>query len=206
MDDTIKALQPSRDISSLLRILKALRSPQGCPWDKSQTYESLVPYTLEEAYEVADSIASGQGYKICEELGDLLLQIVFYCEIAEEKGEFEFGDVVLSIGEKLIRRHPHVFRGQKVETPEEVNELWDGIKAREVGSDVGPTVPPLPGLLLLQKLASRVSVNSVENSEISQILDLVQQTSRDNRCLEAEVRRFCAKLVITGRISTKDGE
>ena len=108
--------KPSRDIRTLLEIMRLLRSPQGCPWDREQTSTSLIPHTLEEAYEVADAIESGQGYKICEELGDLLLQIVFLCQIAEEQGQFDFGDVVLSITEKLIRRHPHIFAGAQAAT------------------------------------------------------------------------------------------
>ena len=103
-------MQPSRDISRLNEIMAALRTPEtGCPWDLEQTFATIVPYTLEEAYEVADAIERGDAANLREELGDLLLQVVFHARMAEEEGRFDFGDVVDAITRKLIRRHPHVF-------------------------------------------------------------------------------------------------
>jgi tetrapyrrole methylase family protein/MazG family protein len=122
---------PAKDIQTLLGLLRHLRSPQGCPGDKEQTSASLVCHALEERYEVADAIAEGDGYKICEELGDLLLQIVFHCQIAAEQGQFDFGDVVQAITSKLIRRHPHVSGDKNAHTPEEVSSLWAEIKEQE---------------------------------------------------------------------------
>src|ERR671931_2100082 len=101
-------MKPSRDISRLIEIMAALRTPvTGCPWDLEQNFETIAPYTLEEAYEVADAIARGDLADLREELGDLLLQVVFHARLAEEQGAFGFGDVVEAISEKMLRRHPH---------------------------------------------------------------------------------------------------
>src|SRR5215472_12729225 len=118
-------MNPSRDIGRLLEIMAALRTPEtGCPWDLAQNFSTIAPYTLEEAYEVADAIARDDLADLKDELGDLLLQVVFHARMAQEQRAFDFGDVVQAITEKLIRRHPHVFgdaRGLKVEA---VGELW----------------------------------------------------------------------------------
>src|SRR5690349_17072163 len=119
-------MQPSKDIGRLLEIMTALRTPvTGCPWDVEQTFETIAPYTLEEAYEVADAIARGDLHDLREELGDLLLQVVFHARIAEEAGEFDFGAVVEAITEKLVRRHPHVFGEVRGLSPTEVEGVWD---------------------------------------------------------------------------------
>jgi len=188
-------LRPSRDIDTLIQILRYLRSPAGCPWDQAQTNQSLVRYTLEEAYEVADAVAQGQRYKICEELGDLLLQIVFHSQIAAEQGKFDFGDVVLSITEKLIRRHPHIFAGEKAATPEEVSKLWEEAKKLEPAAVGGQTVPPLPGLLLLQKIAGDLDIDEAEDPLMRQLLAITRQASREKRCLEAETKGFCDNII-----------
>jgi nucleoside triphosphate diphosphatase len=125
-------MTPSRDIGRLLEIMAALRTPKtGCPWDVEQTFSTIAPYTLEEAYEVADAIARGDLTDLKEELGDLLLQVVFHARMAEEQGAFDFGDVVQAITEKLIRRHPHVFGDERSDTPHAVEGLWERIKAKE---------------------------------------------------------------------------
>ncbi len=104
------AMKPSRDIQRLIEIMAALRTPEtGCPWDLKQDFATIAPYTIEEAYEVADAIARGDLDDLKDELGDLLLQVVFHARMAQEQGAFDFGDVVQAITEKLIRRHPHVF-------------------------------------------------------------------------------------------------
>ena len=111
-------MTPSRDIGRLLDIMAALRTPQtGCPWDLAQNFATIAPYTLEEAYEVADAIARNDLADLKEELGDLLLQVVFHARMAEEQGAFDFGDVVESITDKLIRRHPHVFGDETIGRP-----------------------------------------------------------------------------------------
>jgi ATP diphosphatase len=125
-------MKPSRDIAALIDIMAALRTPgSGCPWDLAQSFATIAPYTIEEAYEVADAIGRGDLGDLREELGDLLLQVVFHARMAQEQGAFDFGDVVEAITDKLLRRHPHVFgdaRGLEVEA---VNALWERIKAKE---------------------------------------------------------------------------
>ena len=125
-------MKPSRDIARLIEIMAALRTPgSGCPWDLEQTFRTIAPYTLEEAYEVADAIARGDLADLKDELGDLLLQVVYHARMAEEQGAFNFGDVVETITAKLVRRHPHVFADADGRTAEAVKGLWERIKAHE---------------------------------------------------------------------------
>jgi ATP diphosphatase len=125
-------MKPSRDIERLIEIMAALRTPKtGCPWDLEQTFETIAPYTIEEAYEVADAITRGDTDDLRDELGDLLLQVVFHARMAQERGLFDFGGVVEAITEKLLRRHPHVFGDARDMTPEQVKGLWGRIKAQE---------------------------------------------------------------------------
>jgi ATP diphosphatase len=165
-------VKPSRDIARLIEIMAALRTPgSGCPWDLEQSFETIAPYTLEEAYEVADAIAHGDLDQLREELGDLLLQVVFHARIAQEQGAFDFGDVVQSITEKLIRRHPHVFADEQGETAQAVKGLWEQIKAAEKAEKAARTgqkpadgalagvpvaLPALTRALKLQDKASKV--------------------------------------------------
>jgi nucleoside triphosphate diphosphatase len=161
-------MTPSRDIGRLLEIMAALRTPEtGCPWDLAQNFSTIVPYTLEEAYEVADAIARGDLADLNEELGDLLLQVVFHARMAEEQGAFDFGDVVLGITEKLVRRHPHVFGDERKHTPQAVEGLWERIKAEEKAARNGSkpdgalagvpvALPALTRALKLQQKASKV--------------------------------------------------
>jgi nucleoside triphosphate diphosphatase len=125
-------MPPARDIARLLEIMAALRTPgSGCPWDLEQTFATIAPYTIEEAYEVADAVARGDLDDLREELGDLLLQVVFHAQMAQEQKSFDFGDVVEAITEKLLRRHPHVFGDAQGLTPNTVAGLWERIKAEE---------------------------------------------------------------------------
>ncbi len=165
-------MTPSRDIQRLIEIMAALRTPgTGCPWDLEQDFATIAPYTIEEAYEVADAIARGDLDDLKDELGDLLLQVVFHARMAEEQGTFDFGDVVQAITEKLIRRHPHVFGDTADLTPDQVKGLWDQIKAEEKaerrrrrGSDdeagalagIPVGLPALTRALKLQQKASKV--------------------------------------------------
>jgi nucleoside triphosphate diphosphatase len=151
-------MTPSREITRLLDIMKRLRDPEtGCAWDIVQTFESIAPHTLEEAYEVLDAIARKDTLDLKEELGDLLLQVVFHAQIASEADEqstFDFGDVVEGITQKLIRRHPHIFADTTASTPEAVKIAWDAIKAQEKSEKarerarLGLPVPPPPTGLL----------------------------------------------------------
>lgn len=162
-------MTPSRDIGRLIDIMAALRTPAtGCPWDLEQSFSTIAPYTLEEAYEVADAIARGDLADLKDELGDLLLQVVFHARMAQEQNAFAFGDVVQAITEKLIRRHPHVFGDEHSNTPRAVEGLWERIKAEEKAArgkndqhagalaGVPVTLPALTRALKLQQKASRV--------------------------------------------------
>lgn len=124
------------DISELLEIMAALRDPAGgCPWDLAQAFRTIAPYTIEEAYEVADAIERDALAELPGELGDLLFQVVFHAQMGAEAGLFDFGDVVTGICEKLIRRHPHVFGDARAATPDEVAASWDEIKRNEQPAD-----------------------------------------------------------------------
>jgi nucleoside triphosphate diphosphatase len=126
-------MTPSRDISRLIEIMAALRTPvTGCPWDLEQNFATIAPYTIEEAYEVADAIARGDLDDLCDELGDLLLQVVYHARMAEEENAFAFGDVVEAVTRKMIRRHPHVFADKDGNIqPAGVKSAWERIKAEE---------------------------------------------------------------------------
>jgi len=135
-------------LERLLAIVAKLRSPDGgCPWDRAQTPQSLIPYILEEAHEVVEAIRQGAPQAIAEELGDLLLQVVLQSQIAEETQNFDIGDVATHIGDKLVRRHPHVFGDREVADAEAVHRQWEAIKAAEKGED------PAQALKLAPKLA-----------------------------------------------------
>jgi len=168
-------MTPSRDVQRLIEIMAALRTPvTGCPWDLEQTFATIAPYTIEEAYEVADTIARDDLDDLREELGDLLLQVVYHARMGEEKGAFGFGDVVEAITTKMIRRHPHVFGPDAGQTSQEVvNRNWDRIKAEEKAeraarrgevveapvsllASVKSGLPALTRALELQKKASTV--------------------------------------------------
>ena len=162
-------MKPSRDIARLIEIMAALRAPgSGCPWDLEQSFATIAPYTIEEAYEVADAIARGDLAHLKDELGDLLLQVVYHARMAEEQGAFAFGDVVEAVTAKMIRRHPHVFADAEGRTAEAVAGLWERIKAderaaakageAEPGALAGVPValPALTRALKLQQKAGRV--------------------------------------------------
>jgi ATP diphosphatase len=161
-------LKPTRDIARLIEIMAALRDPgSGCPWDLEQNFKTIAPYTVEEAYEVADAIARGDLADLKDELGDLLLQVVYHARMAQEQGTFDFGDVVESITAKMIRRHPHVFADADGRTAQAVKGMWERIKAEEKAerrekaeesalAGVPVALPALTRALKLQEKASRV--------------------------------------------------
>jgi ATP diphosphatase len=160
-------MEASRNISTLLDIMAALRSPKsGCPWDLEQTFATIAPYTIEEAYEVADAIARNDLEDLREELGDLLLQVVFHAQMAEEQDAFAFGDVVEAITSKMIRRHPHVFGEQAGKlTPDDVNGLWSRIKAEEKAERAarrGKPVDEKPGLLASVKTSQPALLRALD--------------------------------------------
>lgn len=156
-----------RSIDALLKIMSTLRDPEGgCPWDLQQSFRTISPYTLEEAYEVADAIERGDLDDLKEELGDLLLQVVFHAQMAEEQGSFAFDDVVEGISSKMVRRHPHVFANGTSDTPKGVAATWEEIKQAEKDAkgkspsglldDVPVVLPGLTQAVKLQKRAAKV--------------------------------------------------
>ncbi|WP_420392694.1 nucleoside triphosphate pyrophosphohydrolase [Acuticoccus sp.] len=165
-------------IERLRRIMARLRDPErGCAWDREQSYGTIAPYTLEEAYEVADAIERGDVDDIRDECGDLLLQVVFLSQIGAEAGDFTFDDVATSISDKLVRRHPHVFADGAARTPDEIKVVWDAIKAEErVGKPAGiiDGVPvDLPPLMRAQKLQKRLAKVGFDWSGADDVVDKV---------------------------------
>ena len=144
------------EFGRLVEVVARLR--RECPWDRKQTHESIRPYLIEEAYEVAEAIGSGDDGELKEELGDLLLQVVFHARMAEERGAFSVGDVVKDLVEKLVRRHPHVFGEVEVEDAEEVLERWEEIKKKEGRESLLDGVPrSLPALLRARRVQEKAS-------------------------------------------------
>jgi ATP diphosphatase len=153
-------MQPSRSIEGLIAIMAALRTPvTGCAWDLEQDFTSISPFTIEEAYEVADAIRRGDMPDLCEELGDLLLQVVFHARMAEELGHFNFADVCEAITQKMIRRHPHVFGDARTLPPEQIKKLWNQIKQQEKSEKAARLEKaglPLPKAGLLDSISSHL--------------------------------------------------
>lgn len=147
-------------VNDLLQIMKILRAPGGCPWDRVQTHESIRNNFLEESYEAVDAIDQKDASALCEELGDVLMQVVFHSTLSEEEGSFDFSDVVNGVCEKLVYRHPHVFAGESADTPEQVLDRWDKLKRKEKdqnrASQTLLSVPKaFPSLMRSQKLIRR---------------------------------------------------
>jgi nucleoside triphosphate diphosphatase len=187
-------MKPSKDIARLIEIMAALRAPKtGCPWDIEQNFSTIAPYTIEEAYEVADAIARGDLDDLRDELGDLLLQVVYHARMAEEAGEFAFGDVVEAITTKMIRRHPHVFGDEEARSAGMAKGMWEKIKAAEKAQkrsarlargldpedngngfldSVPVALPALTRALKLQEKAARVGFDW---SEAAPILDKIEE-------------------------------
>jgi ATP diphosphatase len=186
-------MKPSKDITRLIEVMAALRTPvTGCPWDLEQSFRTIAPYTIEEAHEVADAIERGDMDDLRDELGDLLLQVVYHARMAEEIGEFAFGDVVEAVTRKMIRRHPHVFGDAGRRKTAEVNAAWDRIKSEERAEraerrsarglppelprgalgGIPPSLPALSAALRLQKAAGKVGFDW---SEADPILDKIAE-------------------------------
>jgi ATP diphosphatase len=195
---------PSRDIARLIEIMAALRTPRtGCPWDLEQDFASIAPYTIEEAYEVADAIARGDRDDLREELGDLLLQVVYHARMAEEEGSFAFPDVVEAITAKMIRRHPHVFGDAEARAAGAAKGMWEAIKGQEKAlkraARLARGLPPedaghghldgvpvaLPALVRAQKLQEKAARVGFDWGEAAPILDKIEEEI-------AELRRAMA--------------
>jgi len=187
-------MTPSKDIFRLIEIMAALRAPvTGCPWDVEQSFQTIAPYTIEEAYEVADAIARGDFDDLRDELGDLLLQVVYHARMAEEAGEFAFPEVVEAITTKMIRRHPHVFGDEKARSAGMAKGMWERIKAEEkaekrdarIARGLDPedngkgfldSVPvALPALTRALKLQERAARVGFDWSEAEPVLDKIEE-------------------------------
>jgi tetrapyrrole methylase family protein/MazG family protein len=178
------------DFQELLNIMEKLRGEKGCPWDKEQTKESLRPFILEEAYELLEAIDEGDPEKIKEELGDLLFQIVFQCQVAREGKEFEMSDVIEKIGKKMIERHPHVFGNANYKTKDEVLIHWEEQKRREgklrasILEGVPETLPSLLRAHRLQDKAARVGFDWIKVADVLNKLD--EEMKEFKRALEGK--------------------
>jgi ATP diphosphatase len=187
-------MKASRDIATLIEIMAALRTPgSGCPWDLEQSFATIAPYTIEEAYEVADAVARGDLSDLREELGDLLLQVAFHARMAEEARSFDFGDVVEAITAKLLRRHPHVFGEARGLSPDAVKELWERIKADEKAERAGAAadagalagVPvALPALTRALKLQAKAGQVGFDWNDPRAVLAKIREEADE---IEAEI-------------------
>lgn len=180
------------NFQKLLDIMERLRAEDGCPWDREQTKETLTPYLLEETYEVIEAIGENSPQKIKEELGDLLFQIVFHCQLAKESGEFSIEDVIDGISEKLTRRHPHVFGGARFETSEQVLKQWEDRKKEEGKNreSVLEGVPKeLPSLLRAHRIQSRAARVGFDWSDVGGVMEkLDEELSEFRNALEQKDR------------------
>lgn len=207
-------------LDRLLKIMARLRSPDGCPWDAEQTPRTLRPYLIEEAYEVIDAIDNGNPAKVCEELGDLLLQIVFHACIFEEQGDFSFTQVADSISEKLIRRHPHVFSTTAQNSELDLEAQWERIKTAERDQEGTSNhflsgIPlHLPALQRSQKILQKCSRNGTElpdhiNLDLNELQRLLRRDENDkNKTMEPErlVGELLLKVVELARQLDVDAE
>lgn len=173
-------------VQALVNVMKALRDPDtGCPWDLKQTMESLIPYTIEEAYEVADAISNGNQSEIKAELGDLLFQVVFYARLAEEQGHYDFDAVAQTMAEKLIHRHPHVFGDERANDADEVKSRWEEIKRTERElkdrkASVFADVPGnLPALLHAGKIQKRAASVGFDWNEAQQVIEKIKEETEE---------------------------
>ncbi|HAV39737.1 MAG: nucleoside triphosphate pyrophosphohydrolase [Pyrobaculum arsenaticum] len=194
----------------LLKIMEELRAK--CPWDKSQTHESLKKYLIEEAYELLDAIDSKDDKKLKEELGDLLLQVVFHSQIAKERGAFDIWDVIRELNKKLIERHPHVFG---CESPEEVLKNWEERKLKERESVLDGVPKSLPALMRSQKLQDRASLVGFDferpEQALEKLLEEIEELKgamalKDRRELEHELGDILTAVVELGRLLGLDAE
>jgi MazG family protein len=195
----------------LVEIMRRLRAPDGCPWDREQTPASLRPFVLEETYEVLEAIDSGSPAHLCEELGDFLFEAVFLAQMSEEKGDFDIGDAIDAICDKLVRRHPHVFARSEGDTPltsNQVIEKWETLKAREreaaglpgkrSKTTLGGVPKTLPALLRAYELSSRAAAVGFDWAKADDVLDKIDEEV-------AEVRRE-VESGATGHLSRAEEE
>lgn len=199
----------------LVRIMALLRGENGCPWDKEQTHESIKKYLVEETYEVLDAIDEKNMYKLCEELGDLLLQITFHARMAEEQGSFNVYDVIKGIIEKMIRRHPHVFGAESLDTSEKVLEKWEEIKDVEKDEprpilDVPKNFPALYRAEKLQQKAARVGFDWPDINgawdKVEEELKEFKEAEKNNDGIKEELGDVLFAVVNVARFHGIDAE
>jgi len=190
-------------ISKLLEIMAQLRNPDnGCVWDLEQTFESIAPYTLEEAYEVVDAITREDPDDLRDELGDLLLQVVYHARMAEEEGAFDFGDVVAGICDKMVRRHPNVFGTDRVDTAEGQTRAWEAMKAKErgearSGASVLDGIPvALPALQRGAKLSNRTARVGFDWPDTASVRDKLDEEldELDEACAAGDRTHMAAEM------------
>ena len=191
---------PEKKFEKLVSIVNTLMGENGCPWDKVQTRESLKPYLVEEAYETLEALDKGCPEKIKEELGDLLYQILFHAKISELKNEFDIGDVIESISEKMVRRHPHVFQEGELHTPEQVVHQWEEIKKKEkinaTNHSILDNIPKeLPSLLRAQKLQKKAAKQGFDWDRVGEVFNK----------LDEEITEF-KQAVLSGKDTDISGE
>lgn len=203
----------------IMTIMRRLRAPGGCPWDAEQTHESLKRYLLEESYEVLEAIDNGSDELLKEELGDLLLQPVFHSAIAEERGAFTMDDVLSTLADKLIRRHPHVFGDQEIKDSEAQIANWEKIKKAEKGDErrsaLSGIPPHLPALMKAQKISEKASRVGFDWEHVDQVMAKVLEElhefeeamgeGRQDR-MEAELGDLLFAIVNLGRFLSLDPE
>jgi MazG family protein len=185
-----------REIKTLRAIMKALRTPgTGCPWDLEQNFETIAPYTIEEAYEVADAITRSSRADLCEELGDLLLQTVYHAQMAEEEGSFSFGDVVGAICRKMIRRHPHVFGDERARSAKLAKGFWEEMKVKERKGEekekgtLNGIPAALPGLTRAVKLQARAAKVGFDWPHIDRVYDKLSEELGELKAAPVEKRQ-----------------
>ncbi len=178
-------LKPSRDITVLLDVMRRLRAPDGCPWDREQTVATIAPYTIEEAYEVASVIADGELKALPGELGDLLFQVVFHAQMAQDAGLFDFGDVVEAVTAKMIRRHPHVFGSEAAKADAAAQkDSWEKLKETE-RAKAGQTgllddvASALPALTRAEKLQRRASTVGFDWNNAELVINKIAEEARE---------------------------
>jgi XTP/dITP diphosphohydrolase len=223
------AAQPASAIDGVLQVMARLRAPDGCPWDREQDHRTLRRHAIEEVYELIDAIEAGDDHEMIEELGDLLLQVVFHCQLAKERGAFDFEKVCQTLADKLIRRHPHVFGDLKVSDVDQVWANWEKIKhaekkgtRHERPSAIDGIPKHLPALLRAEKLAKKARKarlivnrnhspkNATRDGVAKKLFDLAQLAQRNGwsaeelltdelKAREAEFRKREAKAQASSR-------
>ncbi len=206
-----------QEMEKLIEVMARLREPGGCPWDQEQDHNSLAGYLLQEAYEVLEAIEEGSPEELCEELGDLLLQVVFHARVAEERGGFDFADICRGIREKLIRRHPHVFGAGKAGDSDEVIKNWEAIKKREKKgrpSLLSGVSRRQPALIEAEELQSRArtagfdwpDINGALEKVSEELEELKEAIDRENGPTEEELGDLLFAVVNVGRFLDLEGE